>query len=79
VRQLQNHVIRKLPRPPSSFVLAFPEQLRPWYLAKFDPELGSYTASSDVWLRYHGEGDVRRWGDFVAEILPSAVSRIATT
>ena len=38
-----------------------------------------YTGRSDVWLRYHDERDVRRWGEFIAEVLPAAVSRIAAT
>jgi hypothetical protein len=56
-----------------------PEKVRSWYLAKFEPELGPYTGHSDVWLRYYDEGDVRRWGEFIAEVLPGAVSRIAAT
>lgn len=76
VRPIQNDVIRKLPPPDPEYVAAFPDDVRSWYLAKFAPEVARYTAATDLWLRYHGEQDVKRWADFLAEVLPSAVVRM---
>lgn len=33
---------------------------------------------ADLWLRYHNEGDVRTWGAFIVEVLPAALSIVAT-
>ena len=51
-----------------------------WYLKKFEPvsDFASVRFShSDVWFRYHEPEDVRRWANFVLEILPQALAAFA--
>jgi len=76
--QLQNDVISKLEKPPSGhFLLQSAPELRDYYLSKFQLLSVPPTNQSDLWLRYHDEDDVRRWGSFVLDALPGILRSLA--
>ncbi len=78
VRKIQNDIISGL-RPPSGdyYVLHISPEVREWYLDKFKLITLPYTNTSDIWLRYKSEMDVRRWAEFLLIHLPSILSRFA--
>lgn len=78
VRQLQNEVISHLKKPsPDYFILNMDQRTRDWYLAKFNLVSDAPTNQSDLWLRYHGVEDIRRWTLFVQQALPGILGRLA--
>ena len=76
VWRMQNLVIAKLGKPPTDYrALHIDDDVREWYLQKFEPVAESYTRSDDTWLRYADEEDVRMWAQFLLRSLPGAVER----
>jgi hypothetical protein len=75
VRSLQNQVIDRLPRPPSFHWILQDPRLRSWYLEQFEPVASPFPRNQDLWLRYHGEEDVRGWSGFVGKLLPDLMVR----
>ena len=77
LRQMQNAVIRSLPRPPRDYPLLRKDALtREWYLGKFQPVETPYEPTEDVWLRYHTPAHVREWARFLVQRLPTVVARV---
>ena len=75
VRSLQNVVIRKLRKPPSThWAHTMAESTRRWYFAGFDEVAVPYRESDDVWLRYADEADVTAWARFLVPLLPRLLS-----
>jgi hypothetical protein len=75
VREIQNAVISHLPRPPRTHPpLVVSPRTAKWYLAKFELVGDPYTERDDVWFRYAGADDVRRWAEFIAERMPECIS-----
>ena len=73
-RQLQNQVIGKIPIDEDELDRLPPE----WQadrLAQVAPRLTPYPANVEVWFRYLDEVDVRRWCQFIAEVLPGCVEQ----
>src|SRR5262245_24489527 len=77
VRTLQNDVIRSLQRPPRDYFLyQMDAKVVAWYEAKFDPVADRYRRDEDIWFRYHEPAHVRRWAEFVMEVLPRVVHEL---
>ena len=71
VRFLQNVVIQKLSPPPREhWAYSLEGDARRWYFARFDLIRDPFPERTDIWLRYAGDADVRRWADFFLPILP---------
>jgi len=80
VRTLQNAVIRKLTRPPRDhWVHSAADDLKRWYLARFDEDGAPYRDSDDLWLRYGDEADVRAWAQFLLQLVPRMVDEFSAT
>src|SRR5258706_12863523 len=77
LRGIQNGVILSLPKPPSDhFILQLSGDLREWYLKGFHPVTEPYSQNTDIWLRYHTDDHVRRWGQFVLQQLPQCIKQV---
>jgi hypothetical protein len=75
VRTIQNTVISRYKKPPADHpILQMEERVASWYRSQFDPVKGKYAATDDLWLRYGEESDVKRWCEFILELLPRIVA-----
>ena len=76
VLKIQNEVISKLSPPHNAYIaLHFSSDNAEYYLARFKPEKRSYRNNDDIWLRYHDEENVKKWGLFIKDNLPVILSR----
>jgi hypothetical protein len=78
VHALQNEIIARLPRPPESHVALRDPRTAEWYQQKFEPE-APYDERHDLWFRYHGEDEVKCWGQLILVYLPNALARFTAT
>ena len=76
---LNNRMIRELSPPDQGFVSSLPEDVRPWYLSRFQEEEVSSEARSLAaeWLRFATDEHVRRWAEYLRRVLPKAFERVA--
>ncbi|WP_294185003.1 hypothetical protein [uncultured Sphingobacterium sp.] len=71
---LENRVKDKLRFPPSShYIFAMDEKIQLWYKKKFEKVENIYTNSSDIWLVYFDETDIRNWVEFLQPIIRKIV------
>lgn len=76
VRKIQNSVVKALPKPPPNHpILQMPENVRKWYIKRFDLMTEPYLPGDDVWFRYHTDVQVQNWGQFVLKNLPVCIRR----
>jgi hypothetical protein len=73
ILQMQSDMTRGVRSPSNGFLASFLRRVRP---APSESELKREAPRGDLWLPYHDEADVQRWGDLLVEILPSAISRM---
>ena len=71
--EIGNAIARTLPPPDPAVLSGMPEDLRPTYLRRWEPNFT--IASSDVWFRYYDEADARVWGEFLASSMGLALAR----
>jgi hypothetical protein len=74
-RQLQNLVIAKLPFDDEA-VSRLPPLWQADRLVRVTPRFVPYRSGVDVWFRYLDEQDVRRWMEFIRQVLPGALRRL---
>jgi hypothetical protein len=79
LRRMENRAIAKLPPPDRSALRALPEELRQSLLADRKPRLQPYRTGEDIWFRCTDGDDLRETLEFIARVLPPAVSRFLET
>src|SRR5205823_11850108 len=73
--QIQNQVIRTLPRPPRSQYVGLSPDARDWYIGNFETQLQPDHPNTQVWMRYHNLEDVEKWARFLKPELPGVLDR----
>ena len=74
-RRRQNLVIAKIPVDEAELD-ALPPEWQADRLAQVAPRWAPYPRNVEVWFRYIDETDVRRWRQFIADVLPGCVELI---
>lgn len=77
VRGIQNRVIDSLQKPPKGYALLnISDDIRSWYLDKFQQIKRPYSERDDIWLRYRNETDVSKWAQFLVAKLPELLRQV---
>jgi hypothetical protein len=74
VRKIQNQVIARLQRPPSSYpLLHVSKEVTRIYLSRFEQDKEPYHENLDIWFRYFSPADVSAWGQFILSKIPHCI------